>query len=95
MSDVTVKLVTESFGDQLYPKAMDCLVALRAGCAKEDESDTFNSWLRELKRMLTQGAHTRHSEFWKRVVDKRITLITKEEAGDSNVEKEEAEEVRP
>ncbi|KAJ3055533.1 X-ray repair cross-complementing protein 5 [Rhizophlyctis rosea] len=92
MSDVTVKLITESFGDQLYPKAMDCLVALRAGCAKEDESDTFNSWLRELKRMLTQGAHTRHSEFWRRVVEKKITLITKEEAGDSNVARGEAEE---
>ncbi|KAJ3043868.1 X-ray repair cross-complementing protein 5 [Rhizophlyctis rosea] len=92
MSDVIVKLVTESFGDQLYPKAMDCLVALRAGCAREDESETFNGWLRELKRMLTQGAHTRHQEFWKRVRAKGVTLITKEEAGDSAVESGEAQE---
>ncbi|KAJ3279068.1 X-ray repair cross-complementing protein 5 [Borealophlyctis nickersoniae] len=92
MCDVIFKLVTESFGDQLYAKAMDCIVALRAGCAREDESEAFNTWIRELKRNLTTGPHTRHQKFWEGVVDKGITLITKDEAGDSEVDKAEAEE---
>ncbi|TPX69665.1 hypothetical protein SpCBS45565_g02344 [Spizellomyces sp. 'palustris'] len=91
MCDVIVKLVTESFGDQLYDKATNCLVVLRKVSAENDESDQFNNWLRGLKHLLSVGESVRHAPFWRRVVDQQISLITKDEAGDSNVTREEAD----
>ena len=41
MKERIVSLVNDSIRDQLYPKALECLVALRNGCVQEEESHKY------------------------------------------------------
>jgi ATP-dependent DNA helicase 2 subunit 2 len=67
------QLINDSIRDQMYPKAIECLQALRAGAAKEGEWEKFNAFLRELR-----AAHEnrRRDDFWQLVVASKITLIS-------------------
>jgi len=82
MKDTIQKLIKESIHDQYYKKCYDCLIELRKGCIREEESTKFNAFLRDLKRQYGSSSNRRH-EFWKDyVVDKNCTLISSEEAVD-------------
>ncbi len=82
MIDVINKLIRESIDDQYYQKCQACIEALRSGCIKEEESDKFNNFLRDLKRQYSSPTNSRF-EFWDRyIVQKNITLISDEEADD-------------
>ncbi|OZJ05657.1 hypothetical protein BZG36_01514 [Bifiguratus adelaidae] len=91
MCRVITELVTVSFGDAFYDKALSCLVALRETCALENESDAFNAFLPELRATCVSQQGGRRSDFWDRVMEKRITLISADEAVDSSVSLAEAE----
>ncbi|KAI9101648.1 SPOC like C-terminal domain-containing protein [Phlyctochytrium arcticum] len=93
MTGVIQKLVSESFGDQLYDKAMSCLVVLREKCAQENESIEYNDWFRQFKQFLTSESARQHMTFWNRVCDKKISLITHNEALESAVTQAESDNV--
>ncbi|XP_062520922.1 X-ray repair cross-complementing protein 5-like [Corticium candelabrum] len=82
------QLVFDSFGDQFYSKALECMHALREAAVKLREPDVFNSFLRELKSRMTG----RSAPFWQRVKAAGISLITSAEANDSTVSRDEARE---
>jgi len=88
MKNRIVQLVNDSVRDQLYPKAIDCLQALRAGTIREEESQTFNSFLKELRNYF-EGK--RRQDFWQMILDTKTTLISYAESEDSSVSPAEAD----
>ncbi|XP_031552940.1 X-ray repair cross-complementing protein 5-like isoform X2 [Actinia tenebrosa] len=87
MKDRIVQLIMDSFGDQFYPKAMDCVVALRQESIKAGEAEMFNDFLRDLKsKIFNQRGHG----FWLRLVKDHLTLINKDESPDSSLTKDDA-----
>ncbi|KAJ1561623.1 X-ray repair cross-complementing protein 5, partial [Nowakowskiella sp. JEL0078] len=89
MCSIIVKLVTESLGDTLYSKAMQCLSALRNRCIIEGEVETFNNWMVTFRD--TTLSTTRFAGFRLRLVDAKVTLIDEEE-GRGGVKKEVVED---
>lgn len=83
--------VSDSIMTQLYPKAFDCLLTFRESAVQEEESEFFNKFLREM-RAAFEGK--RRDDFWKLVVERGISLIHSEEAEDSDVSPQEAQQVR-
>jgi len=84
MIDQILKLINESVRDTLYPKAIECIRALRYGCIIEEEPEDFNIFLRKLK---SQFKEHKKNDFWKLIVDEGISLINKDECeiSDSSV----------
>eukprot|EP01114_Cavostelium_apophysatum_P020328 TRINITY_DN6786_c0_g1_i1.p1 TRINITY_DN6786_c0_g1~~TRINITY_DN6786_c0_g1_i1.p1 ORF type:complete len:724 (+),score=198.04 TRINITY_DN6786_c0_g1_i1:75-2246(+) len=89
MKNRIVQFVNDSVLDRLYAKSLSCLVTLRDGCMREEESDKFNSFLKEV-RSLFEGK--RRDDFWQLVAKKEITLISEDESPDSSISAEEAAE---
>eukprot|EP01012_Entosiphon_sulcatum_P025587 TRINITY_DN30931_c0_g1_i1.p1 TRINITY_DN30931_c0_g1~~TRINITY_DN30931_c0_g1_i1.p1 ORF type:complete len:790 (+),score=120.93 TRINITY_DN30931_c0_g1_i1:94-2370(+) len=88
MQNVIKQLLQESIGDQYYEKAAACLVALRAGCLREEEADQFNRFLRHLKHLHSTG---RRADWWARSVKAQgISLICQEDGADVDVSAAEA-----
>jgi len=87
MKKRVIQLVNESVLNKSYPKALECLTALREGCIQEEESEAFNKFLIEVRGFF-EGK--RRDEFWKQIQSKKITLIDCTESEDSSVSMEEA-----
>ncbi|ELU08335.1 hypothetical protein CAPTEDRAFT_163248 [Capitella teleta] len=83
-----LQLVSDSFGTQLYPKAMNCIQTFRLEAIKAAEPRTFNNFLRELKDILREKGR---SDFWDDLLKVKVTLISKLESEDSSVGQEEAQ----
>lgn len=89
MRERIVQLVLDSFGDQFYGKALDCVKALRVEAIKAGESAMLNMFLQEFKeKIINQRGH----EFWLLLVKEKVTLITQTEAADSNATDDQAKE---
>jgi ATP-dependent DNA helicase 2 subunit 2 len=88
MKALIYRLVSESVKSSHYAKALECVLELRVGCAKEDEGVAFNELLSDLKRLCV--TQRRQADFWKLLVQNKITLLTREEAVDSDVTQEDA-----
>ena len=43
MEKMIKRFIESSMGGDLFDKALQCLQALREGCAKEDEAESFNT----------------------------------------------------
>ncbi|KAB1218948.1 ATP-dependent DNA helicase 2 subunit KU80 [Morella rubra] len=82
-------LVEDSHEGDNYPKAIECLVALRKGCILEQEPKQFNAFLRYLCKFC-QCQRYNLSSFCEVLAFKEITLISKTEAIDSDVSDDEA-----
>ncbi|KAL3890820.1 hypothetical protein ACJMK2_003097 [Sinanodonta woodiana] len=82
------QLVVDSFGDQFYEKAMDCLKTLRKECVKKSEPRQYNTFVKQFKEMLIAKARR---DFWEKIVINKQGLIPKSECEDSNVTKDEAQ----
>ncbi|KAM7260780.1 hypothetical protein ACFE04_026255 [Oxalis oulophora] len=80
------KLVGDSSAVESYPKALECLVALRKGCILEQEPKDFNDFLRRLHKFCQDE----NQNFVHELVSRQITLISKSEAIDSEVTEDEA-----
>ncbi|KAF3337158.1 ATP-dependent DNA helicase 2 subunit KU80 isoform X1 [Carex littledalei] len=74
-------------GDGSYVKAIDCLKALRKSCIIEQEPNEFNKFLKD---MYEKWRATSLASFFGLLCSKGITLISKEEAADSDVTEETA-----
>mmetsp|Transcript_70909 Transcript_70909/g.167164 ORF Transcript_70909/g.167164 Transcript_70909/m.167164 type:complete len:457 (+) Transcript_70909:296-1666(+) len=72
MQGVVLRTVEASVQDSLFPKALQCIVALREACAKGDgdESEVFNDFLRKLKAKFGPP-----HKFWPFFVERKVTLI--------------------
>ena len=92
MKERITQLVSDSIRDSFYPKAIECIQALRVGCVQEEEPIAFNSFLRSLRTMYEDKG--RHQAFWQLIKKKSISLIYDEECEDSDVTKEQADEVK-
>ncbi|KAI7849840.1 SPOC like C-terminal domain-containing protein [Circinella umbellata] len=91
MSSIITTLVTKSFGKRDYDKAYECLQVLRGTAAKEDESEAFNKYMHRLKETCDPGnPDSRRKDFWDMLKEKQMTLISSEEALDSQVSPDEA-----
>lgn len=91
MKKKILQLVNDSLLNQYYPKAIECLNALRDGCIQEEESETFNNFLRDLRKYF-KGK--RKNDFWNLIVSKKISLIHYEESDDSSVSPQESKQVK-
>ncbi|KAI5345312.1 hypothetical protein L3X38_013189 [Prunus dulcis] len=80
-------LVEDSYEGDNYPKALECLIALRKGCILEQEPKQFNDFLRTLCIFCQEKALGSFCEF---LASKELTLISKTEAIDSEVTDDEA-----
>eukprot|EP01065_Artemidia_motanka_P052147 TRINITY_DN9341_c0_g2_i1.p1 TRINITY_DN9341_c0_g2~~TRINITY_DN9341_c0_g2_i1.p1 ORF type:complete len:779 (+),score=293.22 TRINITY_DN9341_c0_g2_i1:73-2409(+) len=77
LAKVTKQLVRESIGDQMYSKAMGCVVALRVGCVRENDAAFFNDFIRSFKEELV--ALDRKNFWTEHIVAQGITLVTDSE----------------
>jgi len=85
-----VQLVNDSIQNQLYPKAIECLVALRQGCVAEEEPHAYNQFVDELRATCQ---HKRRHDFWLAMVNKANDLapISSEETKESTLSQAQAE----
>jgi hypothetical protein len=87
------QLVRESVHDQQYPKAAECVVALRMACITQAEPEAFNQFLREFRSESSEVNRGR-SEFWGLLQSMCVTLISSDETTVSTVLPDEARQVR-
>ncbi|KAL9961622.1 hypothetical protein ACROYT_G030604 [Oculina patagonica] len=89
MRERILQLVLDSFRDQFYAKALDCVKTLRKEAIKAGESEMLNKFLQELKeKIINQRGH----EFWLLLSREQVTLISQTEAPDSNITDAQAKE---
>jgi ATP-dependent DNA helicase 2 subunit 2 len=86
MQEMITRLVEHSFRGNTYDKALSCIRCLRQGCLDEDETGQFNAFM----QMQVKGMEKTHPDFWTRLVDAGISLISKAESDTSLVEPAEA-----
>ena len=83
MANLIVDFIQNSRGEALFEKAMLCLKSLRDVCMKKLEAKIFNDLLTLIKRQSTEIDGRK--DFWKKIVEVKISLITCEECIESNV----------
>ena len=86
MQEMITRLIEHSFRGNTYDKALSCLRCLRQGCLDEDETGQFNAFM----QMQVKGMDKTHPDFWTRLVDAGISLISKAESDTSLIEPAEA-----
>ncbi|CAM8926500.1 unnamed protein product [Rhodiola kirilowii] len=79
MKNKIFDLVEDSYEGDSYPKALECLQALRKGCILEQEPKQFNDFLQNLCRFCQEKDL---KSFCDLLVSKGVLLITKTEAAD-------------
>ncbi|KAK7091978.1 hypothetical protein V1264_009592 [Littorina saxatilis] len=88
MQERIQQIVTDSFGQQFYGKAMDCLKALRTESIKKSESNNFNDFIQDFKdTLITKGRR----DFWDKIIAEKQCLVSKMECEESDISKEEAD----
>lgn len=83
MAKLIVDFIENSRGEALFEKAILCLKSLRDVCMKKLEAKIFNDLLTLIKRQSTEIDGRK--DFWKKIVEMKISLITCEECIESNV----------
>ncbi|CAF1177015.1 unnamed protein product [Rotaria sordida] len=83
MCNIILELVHNSHGDALFEKALQCLQCLREICINKLEPKIFN----DLELLLKKQASTidGRKDFWQKLIDEKLSLITSEECVESNV----------
>lgn len=71
----------------IYPKAVELLVALRKGCILEQEPKQFNDFLQKVCKICGKR---NFSTFFDLLMSKKVSLISKSEAIDSDITDDEA-----
>ncbi|KAL6638579.1 hypothetical protein ACP70R_023690 [Stipagrostis hirtigluma subsp. patula] len=85
MKKCTAALLENSRQGDNYQKALECFVALRKACIIEQEPQEFNQFLTKTYERLKKGDV---ADFFQLLSSKNISLISKEEAPDSDVTEE-------
>ena len=87
MKDIVVKFIVESFKGSYYIRAMECIKALRDACIEEDEVDLFNGFLNKLRNEFPKE---KFMDFWRLIVENRVSIISVRENVKSRVTEEES-----
>ncbi|CAN6308427.1 unnamed protein product [Urochloa humidicola] len=85
MQKYTTALLENSREGDNYQKALECFAALRKACIIEQEPEEFNQFLTKTYERLKGGDV---ANFFQLLSSKNISLISKEEAPDSDVTEE-------
>ena len=88
MQEVIVDLVNESVDGSLIDKIVECIKVLRLGCLNEEEFDQFNNFIRGMKNKFLEFRN--FQEVWERMIQEKITLISKSDSEYCDISKEEA-----
>ncbi|PNT73758.1 hypothetical protein BRADI_1g01007v3 [Brachypodium distachyon] len=86
MQKYTTVLIENSPQGDYYQKALECIVALRKACIIEQEPNEFNQFLTKLYKRLKNVDDV--AKFFQLLSSKNVSLISKEEAPDSDVTEE-------
>ncbi|KAH6998760.1 SPOC like C-terminal domain-containing protein [Ilyonectria sp. MPI-CAGE-AT-0026] len=93
MGAITNTLITESFGDSKYARALECLAVMREELINLEEPGLYNTYVRDMKKQLLSGAlGGDRRDFWFKMRWTRMGLIDKKQSEVSVVTPEEAEE---
>jgi ATP-dependent DNA helicase 2 subunit 2 len=93
MSTIVQSLVTESFGDSKYERAMECIGVMREELTNLEEPGLYNDFARDLKKKLLSGAlGGDRRDFWFKVRYFKMGLVDQKLSEVSSVTAEEAEE---
>ncbi|PUZ36000.1 hypothetical protein GQ55_9G004500 [Panicum hallii var. hallii] len=84
MQKYTAALLENSREGDNYQKALECFAALRKACIIEQEPEEFNQFLTKTYERLKDNA----ANFFQLLSSRNISLISKEEAPDSDVTEE-------
>ncbi|XP_021280153.1 ATP-dependent DNA helicase 2 subunit KU80 [Herrania umbratica] len=87
MRDKILGLLSDSHEGDNHLKALECIAGLRKGCILEQEPEPYNNFLRYLNLYCQQKGM---SNFWQLLAPRKLTLISKSEAADSDVTDDEA-----
>lgn len=87
MKNKVFDLVENSCEGDTYQKAVECLLALREGCILEQESKQFNDFLEHLTKFCKNKDLKSFCDY---LASRKITLISKTEAIDSEYNDDEA-----
>ena len=87
MKDCILKLILDSFLDQYYRKALNCLKIMGNQCQKVKVSNVFNKLLVEIREFTLDK---QKNDFWELLKKENIIPINKDIASDSLFTKEES-----
>lgn len=74
---------------RFYNKAFGCIPALREACIEHKKGTVFNMFL---EQMASKYEHDQlRADFWKRVMEAKISLISDDELADVGVSRQESE----
>lgn len=94
MGEVICGLVTDSFGDSMYERAIEAMGVMRTELIELDEPDIYNSFLRDFKtRLLAGELGGDRREIWWKVRTSQLGLVDQSQSELSKVTSEEAQEV--
>ncbi|KFA55777.1 hypothetical protein S40293_01963 [Stachybotrys chartarum IBT 40293] len=93
MGSIIKSLVTESFGDSKYSRAMECLGVMREELTNMEEPGLYNAFVQDFKKKLLSGAlGGDRRDFWFKVRVSRLGLIDQEQSEVSKVTAKEVDE---
>ncbi|KAK7428565.1 ATP-dependent DNA helicase yku80 [Neonectria magnoliae] len=93
MGVITNALITDSFGDSKYARAIECLAVMREELINLEEPGLYNTFVRDMKKQLLSGAlGGDRRDFWFKMRWTRMGLIDKKQSEVSDVTPEEADE---
>ncbi len=90
MKTVIVKMITNLVTGDTFTKSVECLLALRKACIKEDEYAAFNEFLRDL-RVQFSPTSDKHRDLWQTIANNSISLIGNAHCRVSDVSEEESD----
>jgi ATP-dependent DNA helicase 2 subunit 2 len=92
------KFIKNSLKGDLYQKAIECIAQMRDTCIHEDEAQTYNEFMKRVKRVFSKGSY---KDFFIMLVQAekeqgmKVSLITQKESTiSSNITEAEAKKVR-
>eukprot|EP00916_Digyalum_oweni_P026347 GHVL01043276.1.p1 GENE.GHVL01043276.1~~GHVL01043276.1.p1 ORF type:complete len:595 (+),score=144.45 GHVL01043276.1:385-2169(+) len=77
MTELINRCATQSLGSQLFPKAIECLKALRNACITNSKTSVFNSCIISLRDKCK--GKKKKEELWQMMMSQNLTLISVEE----------------
>ena len=94
MGVIVRTLITDSFGDNKYERAIECIGVMREELTNLEEPSLYNVFVRDLKKSLLSGAlGGDRRDFWFKVRWSGLGLIDQKLSEVSDVTLEQAEEV--
>ncbi len=93
MMNLIERFIKNSLKGDLYPKAIDCMAAMRKVCIRDDEAAKYNQFLDRVKKVFSRGSYRDFFQQLRQAAgEAKLSLITqKESAISSNVTQQEAD----